>query len=258
MFSATLAWFTAPSNIIFALGLVGLTLFFSRFTHLATRFLVVGYLLFAFLGVSPVAYLLILPLEERFPHWDASRGAPDGIIVIGGAIDSYVSAMRGDVALTDAAERLTTISELARRYPTAPIVFSGGSEKPYPPEADFAARLFESFGISPERLRFETRSLTTAENAQFSKSLIDPKPTDRWLLVTSAAHMPRAVGAFRKAGFQVEAYPVDWRTGGRKDLLSFSIAPLARLSLSDVAAHEWIGLLFYWLNNKTSELFPGP
>src|SRR3954462_8725436 len=104
-----LAWFVSPSNVIFALGLTGLLLFFSRFKHLATRLLFVGYGLFAILGVSPVAYVLVLPLEQRFPRWDASRGPPDGIIVVGGAIDSHLSDVRGDVGLPDAAERLTTV-----------------------------------------------------------------------------------------------------------------------------------------------------
>ncbi len=258
MISRIVAWLVSPSNVVLALGLIGLALLLTRCAHLGRRLLVIGYLLFAILGLSPLAYALILPLEERFPHWDATRGAPYGIIVLGGAIDAELSAARGHVALADAAERLTTIAELARRYPTATIVFSGGSERPHPSEGELAARLVESFGIPPERLLTENRSLNTAENARFSKILIDPKPTQRWLLVTSAVHMPRAIGAFRKAGFQVEAYPVDWQTRGNKDLLSVFKSPLRGLSLCDAAMHEWIGLTIYWLSGQTSALFPGP
>jgi uncharacterized SAM-binding protein YcdF (DUF218 family) len=248
----------SPSNLVLVLGVVGLVLLFTRFSHFGRRLLIIGYLIFVIIGITPLAHVLILPLEERFPSWDASRGTPSGIIVLGGAIDAELSALRGEVSLSDAAERLTSIAELARRYPTAKIVFSGGSERSTPSEADLAIKLFESFGVLPERLLYEDRSLNTFENALFSKLLINPNPSERWLLVTSAAHMSRAIGAFRKVGFQVEAYPVDWRTGGYKELLSFFGSPLARLNLCDVAIHEWLGLFVYWLNGQSSALFPEP
>ena len=69
------------------------------------------------------------------------------------------------------------------------------------------------------RLTLEDRSRNTIENAVYSKALAQPKPGERWLLVTSALHMPRAMGAFRQAGFAVEAYPVDYQTNGWRDML---------------------------------------
>ena len=70
--------------------------------------------------------------------------------------------------------------------------------------------------------------------------------------------MPRAVGAFRRAGFPVEAYPVDWRTRGPEDLARpFRIASDG-LKRTDTAAHEWVGLFVYWITDRSSELFPGP
>jgi uncharacterized SAM-binding protein YcdF (DUF218 family) len=96
------------------------------------------------------------------------------------------------------------------------------------------------------------------ENAVFSKAIARPKRGERWLLVTSAFHMPRAIGVFRKAGFPVEAYPVDWRTRGTEDLLRPFAVMSDGLQRSDNAVHEWVGLLVYWLTNRSSELFPGP
>jgi uncharacterized SAM-binding protein YcdF (DUF218 family) len=250
-----------PSNVILAVGLVGVALLPTRFAQLGIRLLVIGTVLFAAIGISPLGYALMLPLEERFPQWDASRGTPSGIIVLGGVIDPELSAARGEIALHEAAERVTVIADLARRFPTAPIVFSGGNgnlNSSSPAEADFAARIFGSFGIPPERIVREGRSRNTAENAGFTKNLVNPKLSERWLLVTSAAHMPRAVGTFRKAGFPVEAYPVDWQTRGHQDLLSLFGPPLGGWILCDAAAHEWIGLLAYWVSGRTSALFPGP
>jgi uncharacterized SAM-binding protein YcdF (DUF218 family) len=88
--------------------------------------------------------------------------------------------------------------------------------------------------------------------------LINVRPDERWLLVTSAMHMPRAVGAFRQVGLQVEAYPVDWQTAGASDLLSFFGSPFVRFPLCDAAVHEWMGLLVYWLQGRSSALFPAP
>jgi uncharacterized SAM-binding protein YcdF (DUF218 family) len=104
----------------------------------------------------------------------------------------------------------------------------------------------------------ERRSRNTYENAEFSKVLVSPKSGERWLLVTSAHHMPRSVGIFRKVGFEVEPYPVDWRTGRRGDLLKFSDHFAERLALVDTAAREWMGLVAYWITGKTSEFFPSP
>jgi len=118
--------------------------------------------------------------------------------------------------------------------------------------------LLESFGVASERILLEVHSHNTAENAAFTRELVQPKAGERWLLITSAQHMPRAVGCFREVGFLIEPYPVDWQTGGWT-LRSMSISTLSEgLSRTDVAVHEWLGLLIYRITGRTSELFPGP
>src|SRR4029077_9582681 len=217
-----LGFFALPSNILIALGLLGIALMATRHARAGRRLAVTALILLAIAGLSPLGNALILPLEERFPPWDASRGAPTGIISLGGAIDTVVSPARGEVALNEAAERLTTMAELVRRYPEAHVVFSGGSGRLIydgATEAEFAVRLFESFGIAKSRIILESKSRDTEENARFTKELLQPKPDERWVLVTSAHHMPRSVGVFRAAGFPVEAFPVDYRTRGAIDLL---------------------------------------
>ena len=119
-------------------------------------------------------------------------------------------------------------------------------------------RIFASLGIAPERIIAEEQSRNTVENAVFSKLLAMPQPGERWLLVTSAHHMPRAMGVFRAADFPVEAYPVDWRTRGPIDLLRPFDSVGRGLERADTAMHEWIGLLIYWLTGRSAQLFPGP
>src|SRR5438045_404709 len=202
--SKVLSFFTLPSNILISLGLVGILLMRTRFAQAGRRLAATTLILIAVAGLSPLGNAIILPLEERFPPWDASRGAPTGIISLGGAFDTVVSPARGEVALNEAAERLTAIAELARRFPQARIVFSGGSGRLIydgATEAALAVRLFESFGIAKQRIILEGKSRDTDENARFTKDLLHPQVGERWLIVTSAHHMPRAVGSFRAAGF---------------------------------------------------------
>jgi uncharacterized SAM-binding protein YcdF (DUF218 family) len=181
-------------------------------------------------------------------------------VVLGGAVSPDVSAARKDIALNEAAERMTAVAKLAREHPQAKIVFTGGSGRLFggATEADFVTVLFESFGIPRERIMLENRARNTVENAVLTKALVQPKPSERWMLVTSAHHMPRSVGIFRKAGFSVEAYPVDYRTRGRADLAGPFVSLAGGLARTDAAMHEWAGLLVHWLTGKTSVLFPGP
>jgi uncharacterized SAM-binding protein YcdF (DUF218 family) len=88
--------------------------------------------------------------------------------------------------------------------------------------------------------------------------MVAPKPGELWLLVTSAVHMPRAIGVFRKAGFDIEAYPVDWRTRGWSDAAEPFDQLSSGLARTDAATHEWVGLIAYWLSGRSSELLPGP
>jgi uncharacterized SAM-binding protein YcdF (DUF218 family) len=259
--SKVFGFFATPSNFVILAGIAGALLLRTRFSRTGWGLVVGSLLLLAVLGLSPVGNALIVPLEDRFPPWDHSRGAPHGMVVLGGALSPDISYARNTAALNEAAERLTVVAELARRYPDARIVFSGGSgavlfkERP---EAESALRLLESLGVAKGRVVAEGKSRNTVENARFSRELAQPKPGERWLLVTSAYHLPRAMGIFRKAGFPVEAHPVDWRTRGARDALRPFPTLGEGLRRTDTAVREWIGLLAYWLTGQTSELFPGP
>jgi len=259
--SKIFGFFAIPSNLVVSIGLLGVFLMPTRFARLGSRLAVASLVTLAILGLSPVGNALIIPLEQRFPSWDAARGAPDGVIVLGGAIAPDISGARNDIALNESAERVTAVAELARRYPKARILFSGGTGAliyDEGSESEFVMRLFESFGIAPGRVMLEDRSRHTAETATFAKKMAAPQRGERWLLVTSAYHLPRAIGAFRKAGFPVEPYPVDWRTRGSEDLLRPFPTVGDGLRRTDTAVREWVGLAVYWLSGRSSEFLPAP
>jgi uncharacterized SAM-binding protein YcdF (DUF218 family) len=259
--SKTLGFMLLPTNFLLGIGLIGAILLATRFARLGRKLMIGAVVLLAICGFSPLGNLLLYPLEQRFPPWDAARGAPDGIIVLGASIEADISAAHGTTVVRSAPDRIIVAAALAHRYPNARIVFSGGSANLISNdarEADFAGQVFESLGIAKSRLTMERASRNTLENAEFSKALVAPKQGERWLLVTSAFHMPRSVGLFRKAGFPVEPYPVDWRVGGRDDLFNFSIVAADALGRTDIGLREWIGLIAYRATGKIDDLLPGP
>jgi len=248
-----------PTNLLIELGVAGVVLHMTRFAAFGRKLMTASIVLLAICTFLPFGALLLYPLETRFPPWDASRGAPDGIIVLGGPIDADISAAHSTPVVRNGADRLFAAAALGRRYPNARIVFTGGSANLISGEAreaDYASTLLETLGIARERMIMERRSRNTFENAVLTKALVMPKPGERWLLVTSAYHMPRSIGIFRKVDFPVEPYPVDWRVGDRV----FSLDNLSAdgLRRTDIAVREWLGLLAYRLWRQTSELFPGP
>jgi uncharacterized SAM-binding protein YcdF (DUF218 family) len=258
--SKTAAFLLLPSNLLIAAGLVGVALLTTRFRRAGLRLAIGSLALLALFGFSPLGGMLGHVLESRFPPWDPSRGAPDGIVVLGGGIATNLSNEYDEPMLTGDGGRITAIAKLARAYPNARIVYSNGDASLLgtgKTDSEYLYRLLDSFGIARERVTIEPRSRNTYENAVFSKEVAQPKSGEHWLLVTSAQHMPRSVGCFRQAGFPVEAYPVAWKTRAR-----FYPAPAGALggglNSLDLAAHEWIGLVVYWRTGKTNTLLPSP
>ena len=261
--SKTIGIMLLPTNFLIGIALAGLLLLPTRLARLGRKLVFASIGLLAICGFSPLGNLLLYPLESRFPPWDATQGAsPDGIVVLGGSIDPETSAAHGVAAFRGSVDRLVAAAELAHRYPNARILFSGGNANlvsdDSAKEADYASTVFEGLGIAKERLTMERRSRNTLENAEFSKAMAAPKSGERWLLVTSAYHMPRSIGVFRKFGFAVEPYPVDWLTGGRANLLTFSPVAIEGLYRVETAMREWMGLAAYRVSGRTDALFPGP
>jgi uncharacterized SAM-binding protein YcdF (DUF218 family) len=208
--------------------------------------------------ITPVSTWLMLPLEQRFSSPAEGAGRVDAIIVLGGAVMPAGSMEHDAPQLNQEAERLTVLPQLMRQYPGIPVIFSGGSGDPREPdarEAPIAARFLADLGIDMSRLRSEDASRNTWENAINSKPLLPAG--GRVLLVTSAAHMPRAVGIFRKVGIDVVPYPVSYSVN-QGDVWRFGLNLSDNMEKLDRAAHEYRGLLAYWLAGRMSSLFPAP
>ncbi len=256
-----LVWLVAaPGSLLVLLLAAGvLALMLSRRRH-GLSLVVLSLLGFLAVTFLPVGDWAIAPLEDRFPVPVPPPERVDGIIVLGGAVDEVVSAARGSVKLNESGTRMTDAVRVARKYPSARIVLTGGSSSVLetgPAEAGVMQQFFLAEGIDAARITLESKSRTTFENAVFSQALVQPKPSETWLLVTSAAHMPRSVGCFRRAGWNVIPYPVDFRTTGTGTYHT-ELSLANHLELLTKAAREWIGLVGYRLAGRTDALFPGP
>lgn len=251
-----------PSSLVAIMIGLGLMLGArERWRPFGRKLTVIGFLAYLVLGISPLGNALVLVLEQRaagYPQPDATDRFA-GIIILGGFEDGWVSAGRPGLAVNESAERLTEGVRLARRYPDAKIVFTGGSGAIILPGADAAGpvgRYLTDIGIEPPRIILEDKSRNTHENAVFTRALLNPKPGERWLLVTSGYHMPRSVGIFRKAGFEITAYPVDFRTRDAGDALRIFESIPDGLKRVDMAVREYAGLLVYWLTGRSDSLWP--
>ncbi len=219
-------------------------------TGLARRLLAATLVCAITLAVLPLGDLLLRPLEGSFPV-PTQLSRVDGIIVLGGAEDMSRTAHWQEPQLNDAAERMTVATELARRFPDARLLFSGGSGALSDlactdcAGAHVAGAFFADQGIEASRLVLEPDSRNTWENARNSFALAAPAPDEVWVLVTSAFHMPRALESFQRAGWEVVPYPVDYRTAGFWDGIGWNFA--GNLDTLNTALKEYVGVMAYRL-----------
>lgn len=258
--SAKLFWALAsPDSLILLLALLGWGFLALGRNRIARRLLSLCTLLLLCIAFLPLGQWLLAPLEARFPANIALPAEADGIIVLGGAIDPQLSAAWQQTQLNDAAERLTAFVYLAKLYPGAQLVYSGGSGSLTGQqfrEADHAPFILAQLGLEERAIIYESESRNTHENAANSRVLVNPGAGQDWVLVTSAYHMPRAVGVFCAQDWPVTAYPVDHRAlPGQSWRVEFSL--LDNLAQLRTAMREWLALAAYRLTGRSGQLLPG-
>lgn len=249
----------SPDSLIVILGLSAWLALAFGWLKLSRRLLSCCALLLLVLGFLPVGEWLIAPLENRFNANAALPARADGIIVLGGSISPVTSAAWDQVELGPGADRLTNFAYLANLYPSAQLVFTGGSGSLTTQEfkaADSAQILFEQLGISDRAVIYERESRNTYENAVNSKALVTPAAGENWVLITSAFHMPRSVGIFCQQDWSVTPYPVD-HYSRKGNLLRVNFSFAGNLGLINTAIREWIGLIAYRFSGRTDRFLPG-
>lgn len=248
-----LAFLTQPLAWV-ALLMLAAVLLVRRRAKISQRLGASAIALLLVLGWEPLPDALLRRLEAQYPALSPSADwqAYAGVVVLGGALDSgYVWTHPDQSALNEAAERMTEVLPLLRRQPALRVLFTGGEGELFGgnlSEARRAERFFTAQGIPAQQLLYESASRTTFENALLSKTVPGVNPAQPWLLMTSAWHMPRAMATFRKTGWNVTAYPVDFRAGQQTPWTQYSMDQGARKW--KLALHEGLGLLAYRMSGK--------
>lgn len=254
-------FFIQPLNLSIILLLAGAALGAVRLKRTGRAVSGAAVLLLVLCAWTSVGALMLNPLEERFARPADMPSRVDGVVVLGGGFEGAINLVRGGYDLNSGGDRFVEAAILARRFPDARVLVSGGTGTLVlegEGDADTAPRLLTALGVDRTRLILENRSRNTYENAQFSREMADPKPGETWLLVTSAFHMPRSVGLFRKAGFDVVPWPVDYRTSGEEGIGLFRDNPTDSLQNATMAIREWIGLAAYRAAGRIDQILPAP
>jgi uncharacterized SAM-binding protein YcdF (DUF218 family) len=253
--------FSDPRTALYAALVAGVLALWTPWKRAArlvlTATLVIGFVL----GSAPLGAIAINWIEGIVPPPARLPERVDGIVVLGGDVNSRMMRLRPATPGSNPSRQIA-FADLARRYPDARLVYSGGSGQVLDrsdTDADGARLLLPMLGLDPARVLFEDRSRNTHENAVYALELAAPRPGETWLLVTSAFHMPRSLASFRKAGWDVIPYPVGYLTApepadGWFPALTFD----GRMSHLAIAMREIAGFAYYYATGRTDSFVPTP
>lgn len=253
--------FMQPLSVLLVLCAFCVVALYCGWKVLAIVSMLIACFIIILCGFTTLGSVLLNPLEERFQRPQELPENIDGIIVLGGYMSGEVNAARGGTELNSAGDRIVETMRLSKHFLDAKIVVTGGEGTYFSrstPDADSTRALFKAFQVDDSNVVYEAQSRNTIENAQMTYDLVKPEKGQNWLLITSAYHMPRSVGVFRKAGFDVIAWPVDYKTVPDTQFRFYFQNANEAFSRSSTAFHEWLGLVIYWWNGRIDQLFPEP
>lgn len=240
-----------------------IALILATFLIFKSKFSLGSKILYVFLMASGIIVITPLPewgmtcLENRFQRLQKFPENVKGVIIIGGIVDRKISKTRGEPSFNMFGSRMLSVLKLMHERPQLEYIIMGGG-RPFIEnyqEADILVRYLEFIKPKLGKLMFDNISSTTVESAQVSYNMIKPKPGERWVLLTSAYHMPRAVGIFRKAGWDIIPYPVDFHTSGKYEWhLNFSV--WWGFMMWSISTYEMLMNAVSYMNGESDALLP--
>ncbi|MBX9621804.1 MAG: YdcF family protein [Alphaproteobacteria bacterium] len=245
-------WIINIDSFFLLFLLIGAGLLFFDKRRWGRKFVVIACVGFAFFGIVPVGLWTVVNLENHFPKLEKIPSDAKGMILLGGSFDLMTTKARHEPSYNLTAGKLIHFVELAKANPHLILAFTGT-----PLEADTTKIVLKGLDLDPSHVIFENNSTNTKENAAQSARLLQPKPDEKWVLITSAYHMPRSIALFRKAGFNVIPFPVDYHTTGEYEPWFFLGL---RLNLDGWAAssREWLGMVMNYIMGRSEAIFPSP
>ena len=256
-FLSKLLWYLFnPFNCILLLLILSVIFNFIKFFKFSKIILYFSFLLFFIAGVLPTGSYLLYLLEKNYHNKINLPKNVDGILILSGATNPFLTKEYDQISLNDSVERLTESIQLIKKYPNAKVFFAGGSGSVKYPGLDHstvAKKFYESLDINIKNINFENTSRNTYENIVFAKKTFNPKKDERWILVTSAFHLKRAIYVGEKLGWKFIPYGTDYKLP-KKFIWRLSINFLGNLVSFQHSSHEWIGIISYYLMGRSSKI----
>ena len=247
----------APFNLILLLIILASIFSFFKFILCSRIFYLTALLFFLTTGIIPSGAFLMYQLERDFYNQVSLPKTIDGILILSGATNPYLTKVHNQVSINSNGERLIESIILIKEYPKAKVIFSGGSGfiLDYEFTHSEAAKIFyQNLGIDLNRINFEDQSRNTYENILFSKNIANPKVDENWVLVTSAFHLKRSINISEKISWNLIPYPTDFNQPIKFNW-KFDYNLLNNLVFFRNASHEWLGIIVYYFLGRTSKIF---
>ena len=253
-----LLWFLFnPFNCILFLFFLSLILNFFKFLKFSKIILFFSFLLFIISGVLPTGSYLLYLLEKNYHNRVALPENVDGILILSGATNPFLTKEYDQISLNGSVERLTESIQLINKYPTAKVFFAGGSgyvEYPDLNHSEVAKKFYESLNVNTKNIFFDKKSRNTYENIVFANKKINPNINEKWIIVTSAFHLKRAISVGEKLGWELIPYATDYKLSKKfKWGLSFSF--YQNFGMLQHSSHEWVGIIAYYFMGRSSKIF---
>jgi uncharacterized SAM-binding protein YcdF (DUF218 family) len=252
------ALFFYPVGLCLTILFLGLfCLWGTRRQRLGKVLVTLGTVLLLLFSTSFISSGLLVPLEQRYPallhpesvSWGPqSSTSPKWIVVLGGGHVSDPRLPANSQINTAALGRLVEGVRLHNIIPGSKLLLSGGAVFDPVPEAEVMARIAVLLGVKPQDMRLESDSRDTAEEAEIIAKMIG---REKFILVTSAAHMPRTMALFRRRGLQPIPAPADFRAPETQSSGPSRFFPaVGFLGQTQTALHEYLGLAWAWLRGE--------
>jgi len=249
--SKILPLFVMPLGVVFTLLLVALILLRFEKRRTAAIFVVLSFAVLWIASTPLVADRLYRHIESSYPPVSsADIPVSDCIVLLGGVVAAPL-APRIEMDMNDAVDRVYKAAQLYRDGKGKMLIVSAGNQpgstSPWD-EADIVRDLLMEWGVPEKVILLEGSSRNTRENALYSRNIIQAINCENPLLVTSAAHMPRAVAAFRS--LNVDVFPVSTdvkATHSPNFSVGYFLPSAGALAMSSSAIREWVGQKVYEL-----------
>lgn len=248
--------FLSPLNFLFILLLFSFFLKILNFKMFSKFILIFSFCFFIAIGFFPMGQFLLFKLEHQYQSLEVLPNEIDGLIVLGGPSNAGLTTIYDQVNFNDGGERLTEAVLVIKKSQPKKIIFSGGTSKQNfeSSHAFVAKKFFHEMEINTNNIYFEYKSRNTYENIFNSKITVNPKKNEKWIIITSSFHMPRAMKVADKLEWRLIPYPVDYRTAKNFSGFHFSFNLLNNINSLDLALHEYVGLISYYLLGRTNEI----